>query len=487
MKLSLAKKVVTLYIDDTSLRLLVVQGKQVKKWSCLPLEPGLVKSNVIMDENEVATRIKLLFKSQRVRTRKIIVGLSGLHCLTRPVTLPVLPRGMMDEAVMREAKRALPVPLEQLYVSWRIIPAAEGKAQAFIVALPCKTADSVQKTLRLAGLKPYLMDIKPLALARLVKESTAVIVDVQPTEFDIVIIAYGIPQPIRTVPLPSETLSQKEKWQKVKEELDRTINFYNSNNPEKLLGPDVPIFVSGELANRPRLNKTLSEECGFPVLTLNSPLCTEEIDAARYLVNIGLALKEPSLAKNAVTSPVDVNVLPFPYRPKPLPLGKIVAIPGAIVFVGLAVLLTTMVQEASANTTSLRSQLDSTNKMITQKQAMKNDLTKKNGDLQRKLDTAKTSHDSFAAVMDNLEKGHERIDGDLLAITNLLPSTSRLNTIGQSQAGISLQGNSPSEGEALSYARSLESTGRFSEITISNIVSLGNGAMDFSLQIKAKK
>ena len=39
----MAKKVVTLYVEDASLRLLVVQGARVKKCASLPLESGLVK------------------------------------------------------------------------------------------------------------------------------------------------------------------------------------------------------------------------------------------------------------------------------------------------------------------------------------------------------------------------------------------------------------------------------------------------------------
>ncbi len=38
----MAKKIVTLYVDDASLRLLVIQGQRVKKWAELPLEPALV-------------------------------------------------------------------------------------------------------------------------------------------------------------------------------------------------------------------------------------------------------------------------------------------------------------------------------------------------------------------------------------------------------------------------------------------------------------
>ena len=167
--------------------------------------------------------------------------------------------------MIREAKRVLPVPPEQLYISWQIISVTEGKMRAFMVAVPRQIADPVLGVLRQMGIKPYLMDIKPLALARLVPEATAIVVDVQPREFDIVIMADGVPQPIRTVPLAEEVLSLQDKLSIVKEELKRTVQFYNSNNPDRPIDPSVTIFVSGELADGPELYESLAKELGYRV------------------------------------------------------------------------------------------------------------------------------------------------------------------------------------------------------------------------------
>ncbi len=268
----MTKNIVTLYIDDTNLRLMVTRGRQIKKCAELPLNLGSAKLSDNIKEAELAAKIKQLFKSQKIRGKKVIVGLNGLHCLTRPITLPQLPRVMLAEAVMREAKRILPVPTDQLYISWQIIGTTEDKIQVFLAAIPCRTADAVLKILRQGGLKPYLVDLKPLALARIARESTAVIVDVQTTEFDIVIMSDGIPQPIRTVLFPSKKLSQQEKLLTIKDELQRTIEFFNSNNPEKPLTSNVPILVSGELAKEPELRDALSNELGYPLLPLSSPL-----------------------------------------------------------------------------------------------------------------------------------------------------------------------------------------------------------------------
>ncbi|GAH72304.1 unnamed protein product, partial [marine sediment metagenome] len=164
----MGKKVVTLYIDDSSLRLLVAKGKQVKKWATLPLESRLVRDGVVFHEAKLAAKIKKLLKAQRVRTKKVVAGLSGLHCLSRAFTLPQLPESMLAEAVKREAERTLPVPLDQLYLSWQIISTSAKEIQVFLAALPRNATDALIETLRQAGVKPYLMDLAPLALARVV-------------------------------------------------------------------------------------------------------------------------------------------------------------------------------------------------------------------------------------------------------------------------------------------------------------------------------
>ena len=484
----MAKKIVTLYIDDTSVRLLVAQGKRVKKWADLPLDSGLAKMDVAIKETEIAAQIKQLLKTRKIRTKKVIVGVSGLHCLTRPITLPQLPGAMLAEAVMREARRVLPVPPEQLYISWQTIPAPQGKTQVFLVAIPRKTADTLLKPLRQIGLKPHLMDLKPLALARMAEQPTAIIVDVQSAEFDIVIMADGIPQPIRTIPFPSEELSLQEKLPRIREDLDRTIEFYNSNNPEKPLVSDVPIFVSGELAGKPELHKSLADEFGCPVLPLSSPFnCPEQLDLTRYLVNVGLALKGLSPERDARPLVTNLNTLPVPYRPKPIPFAKIMAIPAAALVIGLLSMLAMTLQDASADLSSIRKQVDTTNLLIQQNQLQKNKLTENVAKLEEQLAAAKASRDTFIAALGSLDKQGNTANGDLRVTTDSLLSPISLNGFSHNNDKLTIRGQSPSEVEILSYAGSLDASGRFSEIIVASIKRIEEGGgMDFTLILKPK-
>ena len=70
----MAKRVTTLFIRDTSINLLVMKGEQVDKWASLPLEPGLVSQGLVVDEEQVAEKVKQIFKETGASTSKVITA-----------------------------------------------------------------------------------------------------------------------------------------------------------------------------------------------------------------------------------------------------------------------------------------------------------------------------------------------------------------------------------------------------------------------------
>jgi len=478
----MAQKVVTLYLDDTSIRLLVTGGKRIKKWADVPLEPGMVKNAVILKQEEVAAKIKQLFKVRKINTKKVILGVSGLHCLTRPILLPQLPSDMLEEAVRREAKRVLPVSPEQLYLQWQSIPAPEGKLQVFLVAITRTVADALFNTLRLAGLKADLMDLKPMLLARMVKDTMAIIVDVQPTEFDIVIMAGGVPQPIRTVPFPNEASSWPEKISLIKDELNRTIEFYNTNNPEVPLDPILPVLASGELANEAEQCQALSRGLNRPVLPLAPPFESPDgLDPNRYMANMGLVLKKMSPSNGTGLLVNSLNILPTVYQPEPISLTRVLAVPGAVIAVSLLLFLALMTQSTSADITETQNQLNTTNQLVQQKMAQGQQYIDAMAELQQKVTSAETSGGNFAAAVSNLEGRSGKVNGNLEVTVNSLPETVSLSSISHTSNAMTIKGRAPGEEDFLSYLRALEASERFSRITITNLWITAQGNIDFSV------
>jgi len=478
----MANKVVTLYIDDTSLRLLVTGGKRIKKWADVALEPGLVKNAVVLKQQEVATKIKQLFKVRKINAKKVTLGISGLNSLTRPLLLPRMPKDMLEEAVRREANRVLPVSSEQLYLQWQSIPAPEGKLQVFLVAIPRTAADALFSTLRLAGLKPDLMDLKPMLLTRMVKDTMAIIVDVQPNEFDIVVMAGGIPQPIRTVHFPDKASSWSEKMILIKEDVSRTIEFYNTNNPEIPLAATVPIWASGELAKETEQCQVLADGLKRPVLPLVPPFESPDgLEPSRYTANMGLVLKKTTPNNGSGLLVNELNVLPAAYQPEPISLTRILVVPCAVVAVSLLLFLALMIQHTTADTAEMHGQLDTTTQLLQQKMVQKQKSTDTIAGLQQKIKGAETSGGNFALAVSNLKKQSQAVNGNLETTVNRLPETVRLNGISQTQNSLTLRGQAQSQDDILAYLRELETSERFSSITITSLTITSDGNINFNV------
>jgi type IV pilus assembly protein PilM len=461
---------VSLYIDDSSLRLMVTQGQHIKKSASLKLEPGLVKGSIVIQEAEVAARIRQLLKSQKVNTRKIILGFSALHSLTRPATLPQLPKSMLAEAVAREARRVLPVPLDQLYLSWRPIPCPKGRTQVFMVAVPRKAVDSLMKTLREAGLTPYRMNIKPLALTGVAPVNTCVFVDVQPAEFDIIVMVNEIAQPIRTITFPVEEISWEQKINMITSDLDRTLKFFDTNNPEKPLAPDVPIYVSGELTGKPDLHKQLSTNMQRPVVELSPRLKgLAPIDTAPYMVNIALSFKAPAFGRKADSPLANLNLLPAPYQPKPMSINRIVAIPGTTAIIGLVVPMLMLMQSSSSNIKALQSEIYATNQIINQKTAQRQELKNTVAGLEKQLTDIKSTSDKFQKTLSYLDNSQQTVQGDLIAALNRASMNISLDSIAESEGNLTISGSAPQESDILNYAREMDITGRFTATTVASM------------------
>ncbi len=465
-------KVVTLFIDDTNIRLLVARGKQVQKWARLPLEPGLVRDGVILDEAQVADKLNELFKMEKITAKKVIAGLSGLNSLYRLITLPELPEAVLAEAVKHEARRVIPVSLDQVYLSYQSLPAPKGETRLFLVAFPRNAADALVRTLRQAGVEPYLMDLAPLALCRNANEPRAIVINAWLTHLDIVVMADRVPQVIRSLSLPTEATSPSEMLPAIAEELERTITFYNSSHLEKPLDSTVPILVSGDLAEAPESWQSLAGKSTHSVAILPSLMeFPEGFNPSQFMVNIGLSLKEllPK-TEEANFSLVNLNVLPEVYLPKArLPVARILAAIGIIIGIGLLFYSWTLVQNTIAETTALRSQVAPAERLVIQHQQEIGTLKEQINQVEPQIEPQEATAVVFNATFANLKQGREQANGDLSQIVSLKPHVVDLITVNHSSNSVTINGIAPNELEIFKYARALRNSGRFSAVIISSI------------------
>ena len=312
---------VTLNIGSNSIRLLAIKGKRVRTWGEVPLEPGLVQDGFILHTNAVAAAINGLFKSLKVSSRnQVIVSLSGMSFTYRILNLPATSQAIQDEAILRGAKKEIPVPIENLYLTWQRVGKIDGELSYFIVGIPRNLVDSLVETLTEVGVTPYMMDLRGLALARIANQPDAILLSLEPDYFDIVVIANGRPATMHTAIPRGEGANIEDNAIRAVDELTKTIGFYNNSHPEEPLQPDTPLILTGELSIEPTAAKLIQAETGYQVEPVLPPfILPPDFPLDLYTNNIGLALKkirQKPVAEASVTSyqDIDINLMPEKYR-----------------------------------------------------------------------------------------------------------------------------------------------------------------------------
>ena len=479
----MAKKSSTLYIDDAGIRLLVTRGRHVKKWAETKLEPGLIAGMVAGDPAKLGECLREFLKTQKTKARRFSMGMSAVHCLTREIVLPSLPRNLLEEAVVREARRLLPLPVEQLHLTWQIISTEESKIRVFLLGVRRASIDSMLEALKVAGVKPTSLFIKPLALAGLVKEN-AILVDVQAGDFDICILSDGVPQPIRTLPFPSVTSSWQAKLPIIMDEIDRTIKFYVDNNPQKPLGEDLPMYVSGELMSRARVWQRMTERFGFRVVPLGSPLDRPEgFDPDTYLVNAAMAECDPGSVLHGDVPLTSMNALPVEFRAHTIKWSRVLALPAAGAVLGVVLPLTLLVTGSTDNIVSTRDQLNASSRVLEEKQAEKLTMRAELKGLEERVAEVSLSYDALTRVSDTLVARADTVNGDLALIMNELTSGLALTKVSEAKTTFTVSGKVPDEESVLSYARKLDLSGRFAKTVVTSISQDENGKMTFVLTL----
>ena len=484
---------VTLDIEDTCIKMMVVKGRSVEMAASLPLEPGLVEDGVVTDTAKVGQRIRELMAEHAVEENRVVAAVSGVHSIYRVASLPRLPKTMLGEAARREMERVTPVPLAELYTSWQAAGVSDVETVMCLVGLPRTTIDAMLETLRQAGLECQFMDVRPLALARVADEKDAIIVNVQPAAFDIVVTVDGITQLLRSLTFPAGDMSESDKVAVIKEELDRTVTFYDSGHKESPIPENMALFLGGEL------REMLPEALGYRAKPLPEWLSYPEgFDAAGYAVNVGLALQEVKVGVSLVR--VSVNVLPEAYLPKRRPIMEVVSwifvLVAVVVLVPLAVLTHSEVRETSR----LQAEVDKAHGQVEIRQGTQTMLE----ELQAKVDELKAVRDVFEQPLQECEAQRAKVNGDLSKVTSLLPATVDLSSISYSRdieievetqitlvaeeetkvkmlVRLLVAGTAPDEETVLGYARGLRDTDRFANVVPLSMEEVEYNEWNFSL------
>jgi len=451
------KTYVTLNISSTSVRLLSVRGRRVRKWGSLPLPPGLVKDGLILRPKVVGAMISSLFKSTKVPKQRVITSLTGLSFIYRVLSLPRMKPASQPEAIQRAAGKEMPLPLEELYLSWQAIDGGRDELDFFVLGVPRGPIDTLVETLSEAGVPPYLIDLNPLALARAANREEAIIISLEPDCFDIVLVANGMPAVMHAITPREERGSLEDNIRRLTDELSKAIEFYNSNHPQNLLSPTTPLLLTGELSTDTTTSEIIRAETGYPIELLAPPMeLPPDLPVGLFATNLGLALKKvpqkaAATGETALFRDINLNILPG----KDEAGTRQAKLPHILLSMALVISLGLLSTRLQTELTGISQEIDQALLAIDEAGQIEDTID----EIVTDVEAAKQEHQSI------LGKGGD-FASNLKLVTDALSSEAYFTSVEIGTAQIIVIGEADNPFTVVSYVTALEALGEFPEVRI---------------------
>ena len=471
-----ARSTVTLNIESDEIRYLVVRGKRILTWGSIPLPPGLIRHGSIVDSSGLSSAINTLYAEKELPRNGVIASMTGLRCALRILSLPKVKASLLDEAIRYEAEREMPVALEELYLSRQLLNAKGAEQRFFVLGVPRDLLDTGVRTLELAGVRPEVINLKPLALARAVNRKNAVIIDLENDSFDLVVVAGRIPTIMRTVTSASAGIILEDRIPQLRDELARTIDYYNASNPGNSLDPETPIILTGLLADDPAALDLIRGATNSPIETLTPPgSFPPDFPLGKYAVNIGLARRRfrSKSGKGAVSGPppsVNPNVLVRRHQRQQISPTSVLYPMAAV---GLAALLFFVYQwkaDIGAEITDINSELVTVNLQIDDMRDMAIKTTAATRDAEQQADRLIEERDSYlgALATSNLSESFN-------PALEVIPEGVQITSINQTADQIILDGDAQLHAQVAAYVLALERTGVFNNVYVEPMQGVSDG------------
>ncbi|OGE82950.1 MAG: hypothetical protein A2846_02215 [Candidatus Doudnabacteria bacterium RIFCSPHIGHO2_01_FULL_49_9] len=167
------------------------------------------QSDVIGQTAEV---LKNLLLEARTTTKKVVASLPNNIVFVSVIDMPQLSDKEMKSAIEWEARRYVPLPLDEVTLSWSIMPGAQPgeKHKVLLTAVPTTVISNYLRMFKLAGLEPLAFEIEALALIRSLvgnRPDALILIDIGAHSTSINLVDKGFLRISRNLPLGGETIT----------------------------------------------------------------------------------------------------------------------------------------------------------------------------------------------------------------------------------------------------------------------------------------
>lgn len=221
--LNLKPELFGLDISESSLKIVKLSKKhsffKVDYFNEVSLPQGVIGEGIIKNEEVLAKIIKNLCKSAKFKglnTKYVAATLPEEKSFLEVIQMPKMSEKELQSAVLFEAENYVPLPIDKLYLDFKIIN-QEAKnlkhTDVLIVAMPKTTIDSYNSCLKKAGLIPTVLEVESQTLVRsLVKneksQTPLVLIDFGKDDTDFVIFSGDSIRFTCSIPISSQQITE---------------------------------------------------------------------------------------------------------------------------------------------------------------------------------------------------------------------------------------------------------------------------------------
>jgi len=277
-----------------------VRGIELRRFGIGPTPVGAIEGGLILDRVALAGAISAVFRDAKIRSRRVVIAITGQNVLARSLRLPPIPEDEIRQAIRWEAERHLPIPVDDAVLDAQlvreIVDDGQRQIEVLFAAAPEGLVISYIEALDTARLTVDAVEVGALAMARalaeMVETGTRALVNLGASTTDLAIVRDGVPQFTRTILSGQEAVARAAAipesgdhadafalasgLDELLTQLRRSLDFYRAQFGGATIDG---LILCGGGARIPRIDRHFTLELDLPV-TIGTPLVGVELHSS---------------------------------------------------------------------------------------------------------------------------------------------------------------------------------------------------------------
>lgn len=233
------------------------KGRMLKRFGMIDLTPGLIEDGTINEPEEVAEKIKELFKTYNIHEKNVAVSIGGYSVIVKKINVQTMAEDQLQETIHYEAEQYIPFDISDVNIDFQILGPNENnpnQMNVFLVAAKKEVVNDYINLVNLAGLNPCIIDVEAFALQNVfevnyeVKEENVALIDIGASKTSLNILKGNNSVFMRDVSLGCGQINQKI-ISLVNCSFDEAETIKLGGQTEKISAEDLKEIVSGVVSD----------------------------------------------------------------------------------------------------------------------------------------------------------------------------------------------------------------------------------------------